>query len=246
MNRQPSQIVEHHITSNSLNDTITIMVYLPSNYSPLYTYPVLIAQDGQDYFKLGRLASLTDQLIDEAVIDDVIIVGIPYKTVRNRWEWYHPEGSQHNAYQRFLIYELIPFITDHYSIHPLASARILMGESLGGTISLLTALSYPYSVNQVIMQSPFINHAIVEKITQANHLAMLSVYHVIGTEETAVQTTKGSIEDFYKANQSLHKVLNNKVLSHYVYHELNGDHTWKTWQPNVEDALKTMLKRGTF
>ncbi len=49
-------VQEKKFFSKELNEEMTLLVYLPSNYSPLYKYHVIIAQDGHDYFRLGESA----------------------------------------------------------------------------------------------------------------------------------------------------------------------------------------------
>ena len=41
-------------------------------------------------------------------IENVIVVGVPYKSVSERRRLYHPEGDRHEAYLRFLAHELVP------------------------------------------------------------------------------------------------------------------------------------------
>src|SRR3954454_22826740 len=88
--------------SEVLQEDMQLLIYLPPNYSPLYKYSVLIASDGKDYFQLGRLSRVADELYEEEAIENLIIVGVPYKNVKDRRNKYHPEGSQHNEYIRFL------------------------------------------------------------------------------------------------------------------------------------------------
>ena len=47
----------------------------------LYKYEVLIASDGKDYFQYGRIGRVVDELIDAEEIENVIVVGVPYKSV---------------------------------------------------------------------------------------------------------------------------------------------------------------------
>jgi enterochelin esterase-like enzyme len=44
----------HELTffSQELNEEMQLLIYLPANFSPLYKYSLLIAQDGRDYFQL--------------------------------------------------------------------------------------------------------------------------------------------------------------------------------------------------
>ena len=63
--------------SNALNEELELLIYIPANYSPLYEYNILIASDGKDYFQLGGIPRLADQLIDDYIIENMIIVGVP-------------------------------------------------------------------------------------------------------------------------------------------------------------------------
>ena len=80
--------------SEALQEEMQLLIYLPANYSPLYKYSVLIASDGKDYFQLGRISRVVDELYEQKEIENLIIVGVPYKSVKDRREKYHPEGSQ--------------------------------------------------------------------------------------------------------------------------------------------------------
>ena len=42
--------------------------------------------------------------------------------------------------------------------------RALIGDSLGGTVSLLTALQYPHTFGKVIMQSPLVNETVLRAV----------------------------------------------------------------------------------
>lgn len=243
-NERRHTIQEHLIESSYLKKKMTLIVSLPTNFSPLFTYPVLIAQDGQDYFNLGRLASTVNHLTQKKLIEEIIVVGIPYESVSTRWETYHPQGGLQEAYQEFLMYECLPFLERHYPLHPLAGGRAFIGDSLGGTVSLMTALHYHHSIGYLILQSPFINDEILTHVEHDESIAMLSIYHTVGRMETNVKTTKGTGENFLKENRKLHQILERKHIASYIYEELDGDHTWGTWQPNLTQALRSIFRKG--
>ena len=98
------------VASKELGEDIQLLVYLPASFSPLYKYSIIIAQDGRDYFQLGRIGRTADELLENKEIENIIIVGIPYKNVQDRRRKYHPSGEQHQAYIRFLAHELVPFL----------------------------------------------------------------------------------------------------------------------------------------
>ncbi|MBE4909450.1 esterase family protein [Bacillus luteolus] len=229
------------IHSHSLGEEVEVLLYFPSTYSPLYKYTVLIAQDGRDYFNLGRIAKTTEELLTEREIDNTIIVGIPYIDVKDRYEKYHPNGSKHNKYQRFLAEELVPYLDSELPTYQIGMGRALIGDSLAGTASLLTALSYPNTFGKVILQSPYVNDHVKKEVEQFSQPHLLSIYHVVGSKETAVETTNGKVKDFLAPNRELNALMKNMSFT-YFYDEFDGDHTWTHWQPDLHRALKMSLK----
>ncbi|WP_078381360.1 alpha/beta hydrolase [Sutcliffiella halmapala] len=240
MKKTSGRIEEVKLYSNELEEEMTLMVYTPANYSPLYKYNVLIAQDGKDYFTLGRIGSLTDELLANNEIQNTIIIGIPYKDVQDRRKKYHPEGTQQSAYIRFLAHELTPFIDREYPTYQMGMGRALIGDSLGATVSLMTALSYPHTFGKVIMQSPYVDESVLNKVKDFAQPSFLSLYHVIGTQETAVPTTDGKKKDFIEPNRALHSLMKEKDYSVF-YEEFEGNHTWTYWQPDLRQALTKMF-----
>ncbi len=239
--KQNKGIVEEiTISSSALDEEVTLLVFKPANFSTLYKYHLVIAQDGQDYFNLGRISRVTEELLQDHSIPNTILVGIPYKNVQDRLEKYHPDGQKHNAYIRFLAHELIPYLDLHYPTYQMGRGRALIGDSLGGTVSLLAGIQYPNTFGKIAMQSPFINESIINKVTQFQSPHLLQLYHVIGTKETSVETTNGEIKDFLTPNRELAEVIKSKGFDSY-FNEFDGDHTWTYWQPDVIRALKYIL-----
>lgn len=239
--RRKGTMKDYTIKSRYLDEDMTLKIYYPEAFSPLYKYHICIMQDGDDYFQLGRVATLSDNLHETGEITNTIFVGIHYRDKFDRREKYHPNGKQNNAYTKFLINEVVPFLDDLLPAYHMGQSRTLMGDSLAGTLALMTAIHYPNTFSNVIMQSPYVNNTVIQAVTNARNIASLDIYHTIGTEETAVHTTDGSVEDFLTPNRGLHKLLVTKGMS-YFYHELDGPHTWKPWQKDLQQALTTILE----
>lgn len=230
------KIEEVLFSSKELGEDIQILIHLPYNYTPLYKYAVLIASDGKDYIQYGRTGRVIDELLDANEIEDVIFVGIPYKSVSERRRMYHPEGDKREAYTRFLAHELVPYLDQNYPTYQVGNGRTLMGDSLAATISLLTALKYPHTFGQVILHSPYVDDFVLNKVQATDNPALLSIYHVIGTEETEVSTQVDGIQDFLTPNRTLNTLFKQKGFP-YFYEEFKGNHTWKYWQPDVKRAI---------
>lgn len=231
---------DKEITSQYLNETLKLTWYLPEAFSPLYKYHICIMQDGNDYFQLGRLATLSDRLHTDRSITNTIFVGIHYRDKYDRREKYHPAGEQQEAYIKFLTREVVPFLDDVLPTLHMGKSRTLMGDSLAGTLALMTAIRYPNTFGQVIMQSPYVDETVLEKVKAAENMYPIDIYHSIGINETEVKTTDGNVSDFLTPNRQLHNMLLQKRINH-IYHELNGEHTWKAWQKDLPRALSTMF-----
>jgi enterochelin esterase-like enzyme len=240
MNRKIGQTEELSLYSEELQETMSLIIYLPVSFSPLYKYSLLIAQDGQDYYKFGRIPRLIEELSAEGTIPNTIFCGIPYSSVAERRKKYHPDGEQHEAYIRFLAHELVPFLDERYPTYQIGQSRILAGDSLAGTASLFAALTYPHTFGKVIMHSPFVNDSLLQKVSSFEQPSLLHLYNVIGLEETNVQMTDGQSADFLTPNRNLHSLLTKKEF-HTFYEEFWGDHRWKYWQPDLKRALKEIL-----
>jgi enterochelin esterase family protein len=233
-------ITETSIKSEELQEEISLLIYTPPNFTPLQTYDVLICQDGNDYFQLGRLPRQIEHLINEGEIRETIIVGIPYPSVSERRKRYHPNGEKVESYIRFLANEVIPFLDKTYPTHQLASSRTLAGDSLAATVSLLTSLKYPSLFGQVMMHSPYVNELVMHNVSTYNKIENIAIYHVIGLKETAVKTTDGQTLDFLTPNRQLQAMLREKPFA-YTYEEFDGDHTWTYWQKDLPRGLTTLL-----
>jgi enterochelin esterase-like enzyme len=234
-------IKSYMFQSEALAEELELLVYLPYNFSPLFKYTLVIAQDGRDYFQMGRIGRVADELIADEKIENIIIVGIPYQDRFDRRRKYHPDGEQHNAYIRFLAHELVPFLDNEFPTYQMGYGRALIGDSLGGTVSLLTALQYPHTFGKVIMQSPLVDETVLKAVQDFVNPHLLELYHVIGTQETDVPTTDGKRANFIEPNRELHQLINKKGFPNF-YEEFDGIHTWKYWQADLKRALLEMFQ----
>jgi enterochelin esterase-like enzyme len=222
--------------SNSLQEEINLLVYIPANYSPLYQYHLCIASDGRDYFQLGGIARLADQLIDDYDIEQTIFVGVPYRDAKDRTRKYIPTGDLFNAYMRFLAHELVPYLDAEFSTNQLAASRVLMGDSMAATASLMGVIHYPNIFGKAIMHSPYVDEHVLAKLEGFNQGDSIFLYHVIGLKEDKVTTTDKQIKDFLTPNRTLHDMIVSKKIPTF-YEEFDGNHTWTYWKPDLNRAL---------
>ena len=222
--------------SDSLQEEMNLLIYIPANYSPLYQYHICIASDGRDYFQLGGIARLADQLIDDYEIEQTIFVGVPYRDAKDRARKYIPTGDLFDAYIRFLAHELVPYLDKEFSTNQLASSRVLMGDSMAGTASLMGVVHYPNIFGKAIMHSPYVDEHVLEKIGNVKHEDSIFLYHVIGLKEDQVTMKDNQVKDFLTPNRALHDLIVTKRIPTF-YEEFDGNHTWTFWKLDLHRAL---------
>ncbi len=230
------------VTSYLLNETLDILTYLPPHYSQEKRYPYIIAQDGKDFFQMGRIVRTLDELIQNNVIEPLLFFGIPYKNVQDRRQKYHPSGSKNEAYIQFLCEEMIPILEGKYAVTKDATERALAGDSLAATVSLMTALTAPQTFGKLLLFSPYVDETVLYKTKSFHNWSRITVYHVVGSEETAVKMTDGGIMDFLAANRKLSAYIN-QGQDQYFYDEFLGNHTWKFWQQDLKRALTYLFPK---
>ena len=222
--------------SDSLQEEMNLLIYIPANYSPLYQYHICIASDGRDYFQLGGIARLADQLIDDYEIEQTIFVGVPYRDAKDRARKYIPTGDLFDAYIRFLAHELVPYLDKEFSTNQLASSRVLMGDSMAGTASLMGVVHYPNIFGKAVMHSPYVDEHVLEKMGNVKHGDSIFLYHVIGLKEDQVTMKDNQVKDFLTPNRALHDLIVTKRIPTF-YEEFDGNHTWTFWKPDLHRAL---------
>ncbi|GAB2503948.1 alpha/beta hydrolase-fold protein [Lysobacter humi (ex Lee et al. 2017)] len=149
----------------------TVDVWLPPSYGsdPSRRYPVLYMHDGQNLFDPALAYTGVDwdvdgamtRLVAEGAVREAIVVGIWNTPLR--FSEYMPrrpieaapphrrafmgeariEGVRSDAYLRFVVEELKPFIDSTYRTRPGRGDTYVMGSSMGGLISLYALAEYP-------------------------------------------------------------------------------------------------------
>ncbi|QDU34631.1 Endo-1,4-beta-xylanase Z precursor [Poriferisphaera corsica] len=162
-------IIHKDVKSEYLELSRTVRVYLPPNYEQNKDahYPVLYMHDGQNLFDQRTSAFGNEWEVDENLVElvkakkmePIIVVGIDNSAMRSDeytptyWERYGA-GGKGDAYAKFLITELKPFIDKTYRTKPEAQYTGTAGSSLGGLISLYLGTAYPDTFTRIGSVSP--------------------------------------------------------------------------------------------
>lgn len=228
-------IVKEEVPSRILNLTRSCKVYLPPGYNELLSYPVIYCQDGNEFFTMGRIATIANQLILEEDIEPMIIVGVSVDRSRRTSE-YSATGQLNESYKQFFIEELMPYMEQHYPIRAKADSRVIAGDSLGGTVSLHLALDHPELFSNLISLSGAYFDPSLERIQQERDLSWLNMWMIVGLDETSVETSIGTF-DFVDLNRRARDLLE-QAQTKLDYRERPGRHVWGLWQNQLPDAIR--------
>ena len=149
----------------------TVDVWLPPGYDAdaPRAYPVLYLHDGQNQFDPATSYTGVDWGIDEALTELVAVGAVEAPVVVAVWNTplrrseYMPQravpradtvrfevpgvgmvtGVRSDAYLRFLVGELKPFIDARFRTRPGAASTSVMGSSMGGLVSAYALAEYP-------------------------------------------------------------------------------------------------------
>ncbi len=238
---KPGKISTVNVHSVILDRQVTLSVYLPEDYSDLYKSKVIFCFDGRDFLRFGQLHRVYERLRKNNDIERAIIVGFHYESVEKRRIEFHPQGKKAAQTVQAVAREIFPWIDETFPTYKVGNARLLLGDSLAGSIALLTALSYPRVMSQVGLLSPHYDETVAALITRCQFLNALSIWHVIGKEEADFELpTSGKRADFLTPNRDMYARLSETDVT-YFYKELDGGHNWKTWKKELPELLKYFL-----
>lgn len=266
----PSEFVVHR----------RVDIWVPENYNPRQRYAVLYMHDGQNLFnpsvgfhgQIWAVDQALQPLIDEGKVNNTIVVGIwntPY-----RYQEYLPEPafyllqegmqqlirSEHNnpglkpmsdAYLRFIVKELKPFIDNHYPSEVTPQHTSIMGSSMGGLISAYAIACYPevfggaacvsthwplsLHLNDPSLSLPFIDWLTQSLPKAEDH----KIYFDYGTE---------TIDAFYEPHQSIMdermQQLGYQWQKNWItFKDEGAPHSESAWKKRVHLPLEFLLSK---
>lgn len=124
-----------------------VRIYLPANYDPSQSYPVVYTADGSAWEEIIGLPTILDNLISDGTITPVIAVMIDTAPNRRSWYYYNPE------YLNYL-QKAIEYVDSHYATFSSPDKRVHIGSSAGGRTAYYTALERPDLILNLGLFSP--------------------------------------------------------------------------------------------
>lgn len=207
--------------------TRKIQVYLPPAYAQrtLELFPVLYLQDGAEYVTRARAALIADQLIAGGRVAPFIIV---FVDPANRYKEYWANDK----FSAFMATELVPLIDARYRTRPARESRALMGASLGGVISVWTAIRHADVFARVAGQSTAF---------QIDDERVVTTLAALDETTSAARPLKfyfdvGLLEPIWQVNRRVRVMLEGKGYP-VVYRETTAGHNWTNWRDQLADAF---------
>jgi predicted alpha/beta superfamily hydrolase len=251
------------VASTFLIRTRDVHVLLPPGYEdePQRRYPVQYMQDGQNLFdpatsfvpgNYWRLDRLVPELVVAGKIEPLIVVGIN-NTGEDRVDEYAPtrdsrtgRGGLADAYGRFLVDELKPFIDQTYRTRPEPNYTGLGGSSLGGLVTLYLGLvRYPGLFTRLAAMSPSVwwdRGVLNRSLRHIDHMTHIKVWLDVGTHE--VPTARGR----RTVVQGVERVCDALVAAGWNHGKelrcvqaVGATHTESAWAERVAPMLKFLF-----
>ncbi|MBA3765915.1 MAG: glucan 1,4-alpha-glucosidase [Acidobacteria bacterium] len=218
------------IKSRLLDGTRRVWVYLPPGYKESNArYPVLYVQDGMEYVTRARATLIAHDLIKEKRIAPFIIVFVvPVDRMKDYWV--------NDAFADFMATELVAFIDARYRTQADRNARALMGASLGGVISVWTALRHADTFARVGGQSTAFqidNERVVGALSRLDPLRRERPFKFY--------FDVGRMESIKEVNRRVRVMLRAKGYE-VAYAEGETGHNWTSWRDRLANAFQEIWK----
>ncbi|MBP7866474.1 MAG: alpha/beta hydrolase [Acidobacteria bacterium] len=247
-------------------------VWLPPGYDPKGAdrYPVLYLHDGQNLFDPKTSYTGVPWGVDEALARlaregaarPAIVVGV-WNTARRVAEYMPQKAAAvrntgqltgiprptaddlaSDAYLKFLVSELKPFIDGHYRTRPGPADTLIMGSSMGGLISVYALCEYPGVFGAAGCLSthwPAGDGVVIEWLK--THLPDPGTHRVYFDYGTA--TLDASYEPYQQRMDEVMRMAGYTEGKNWVTRKFPGaEHNEKAWRARLDVPLRFLLGAG--
>jgi predicted alpha/beta superfamily hydrolase len=231
-------------------------------------YPVIYMHDGQNLFAAGtafggeswEVGKAMERLIAAGLTRGAIIVGV-WNTGATRFAEYMPQKAvtgevfaryaaglkfsardlRSDAYLKFLVEELKPFVDRTYRTQPEAAHTAVMGSSMGGLISAYALAEYPQVFGAAAGLSthwPAGDGAVVDFLAQT--LPKPGAHRLYFDFGTA--TLDATYEPYQRRMDTALRTLGYTAGKDWLTQKFAGaEHAEKSWRERVELPLRFLL-----
>lgn len=246
------------IYSKALNTLIGFSVYLPADYNPSETYPVLYIMygyGGNQYSMFNGFMSVNrtaDQMIAASTMRPMILVVPDYKNsfAVNSTHEQNPNasGGTVGLYENYLIKELIPYIDQRFATDKTRAGRFIEGYSMGGFAALYLGFNHPDLFSKIGAHSSALWDYNNDMFTgQRNWLyatpelrAQRDPFLLAQTKDlraTDIYLDIGTGDSLYAVNERFYQHLLKQGV-HVEWHSGSGGHDKNYWEENTENYFE--------
>lgn len=249
-------ITRTKLFSPQLGRDMTLRIYTPPDYDAAEAarYPVGYFFDGQNLFdpKTSSYGMIwaADQALEQLDLP-MILVGLdsspddrlaeyaPWPFGPDvREEFRHDKGAKGALTARFVVEDVIPRVEQAYRVN---GRRMIAGSSLGGVMSLYTAITYPKQFDWVLAMSTaawVFQEDMEQCLKKIDGRHKQRFYLDTGTDESKEE----NFDTLYlESNRRLAHSLSQTGASYKFYIEAGGRHNENAWRRRLPKALDWLI-----
>lgn len=226
------------LESSAFQSHRDLQVYLPATFRRNRRYPLLIVHDGEDYLRYADLKIVLDNLTHRLEIPPLIaaLVQSPDRI---------SEYSGNDQHAKFLVDDLLPFMTAEYPLVDAAESRCLMGASFGGVASLHAAWRHPDQFGSLLLQSGSFAFSDIGRHNRGPAFDPVVRFMNEFREQPdrpaeRVFMSCGMYESLIYENRSLVPHLQSKGVD-VRFEEARDAHNWENWRDRLRIGLSWLM-----
>ena len=188
--------------------------------------PVLYLLDGLDYREFGRVHTVAENLLASRRLPPLLLVLVPPVDRSAEYE-------RHEAFERFLVTELVPAVERRWPARKDPAGRGVMGVSLGAFAALSVTARHPGVFGRCGAQS-------TGNAVDANFEGLLADLARVPAGTVRFHLDVGTFEsnlhgaDLLAASRRLRAVLARRQT--LQYREVPEGHSWGSWRARLAEA----------
>lgn len=226
------------IHSEAFGEIRDFQVYLPATFRSNRRYPLLLVHDGEDYLRYADLKAVLDNLTHRLEIPPLVaaLIQSPDRLA---------EYSGNERHARFLVEDLLPFMTEKYPLTGTSESRCLMGASFGGVASLHAAWCNPEAFGNLLLQSGSFAFSDIGRHQRGPVFDpvvrfMNEFREQSGRPAERVFISCGMYESLIYENRSLVPHLQTRGVE-VRFEEARDAHNWENWRDRLRIGLSWLL-----
>jgi enterochelin esterase family protein len=229
----PQGTVSQHVVDGNfliVGGKRTVYLYQPPTTEPV---PLLVVFDGQDYYKRARLPQIVENLLAEGSIRPLALAMVEHGRQARIVEYMCSDSTV-----AFLLRHVLPLARQQLNLldindHP--GAYGVLGASMGGLISLYTAMRVPEVFGRVLSQSGTFG------FTDLEHDAVIfDLINNSPTKPVKIWMDVGQFEWLLTANRRMHEALQEHGYA-ITYREYPGEHNYTSWRDDLAYGLEALF-----